>query len=401
MKGVISVNYKNAIKILPERLVQEIQQYAQGDYIYIPIKDKVINSAPTEYEQELKKRNEHIFTKSLEGVTNSELARMYHLSASSIRRIIIEQRKGYEIMNFNVQKIINEWAIEEKDVRQIYDSAWQVGENTVLKTYKDVNMLQRNIKVLNILDRMGIPVGGIVLTKDKKTYAKDNEYYYILTNKLSGSNITDIHKNTVIASEMGCVLAKLHKVFKVCETQDDFWNNSLLKEMKGWIKDVFVKNNWNYIDENKFDDTVKNLENLYDKLPVQLIHRDVQLGNFLFDKGSFSGYIDFDLSQKNIRIFDLCYFMLGLMSEEELLDITEEQWFGILEHLFEGYECECRLLAEEKLAVPYVMESIEFLFAAWFMEQNDRKCVEDAMRIYQFVERNVERILKTIGYKQP
>lgn len=401
MKGVISVNYKNAIKILPERLVQEIQQYAQGDYIYIPIKDKVINSAPTEYEQELKKRNEHIFTKSLEGVTNSELAGMYHLSASSIRRIIIEQRKGYEIMNFNVQKIINEWAIEEKDVRQIYDSAWQVGENTVLKTYKDVNMLQRNIKVLNILDRMGIPVGGIVLTKDKKTYAKDNEYYYILTNKLSGSNITDIHKNTVIASEMGCVLAKLHKVFKVCETQDDFWNNSLLKEMKGWIKDVFVKNNWNYIDENKFDDTVKNLENLYDKLPVQLIHRDVHLGNFLFDKGSFSGYIDFDLSQKNIRIFDLCYFMLGLMSEEELLDITEEQWFGILEHLFDGYERECRLFVEEKLAVPYVMESIEFLFAAWFMEQNDRKCVEDAMRIYQFVERNVERILKTIGYKQP
>lgn len=401
MKGVISVNYKNAIKILPDRLVQEIQQYAQGDYIYIPIKDKVINSAPTEYEQELKKRNEHIFTKSLEGVTKSEFAGMYHLSASSIRRIIIEQRKGYEIMNFNVQKIINEWAIEEKDVRQIYDSAWQVGENTVLKTYKDVNMLQRNIKVLNILDRMGIPVGGIVLTKDKKTYARDNEYYYILTNKLSGSNITDIHKNTVIASEMGCVLAKLHKVFKVCETQDDFWNNSLLKEMKGWIKDVFVKNNWNYIDENKFDDTVKNLENLYDKLPVQLIHRDVHLGNFLFDKGSFSGYIDFDLSQKNIRIFDLCYFMLGLMSEEELLDITEEQWFGILEHLFEGYECECRLLAEEKLAVPYVMESIEFLFAAWFMEQNDRKCVEDAMRIYQFVEKNVERILKTIGYKQP
>lgn len=401
MKGVISVNYKNAIKILPDRLVQEIQQYAQGDYIYIPIKDKVINSAPTEYEQELRKRNEHIFTKSLEGVTNSELARMYHLSASSIRRIIIEQRKGYEIMNFNVQKIINEWAIEEKDVRQIYDSAWQVGENTVLKIYKDVNMLQRNIKVLNILDRMGIPVGGIVLTKDKKTYARDNEYYYILTNKLSGSNITDIHKNTVIASEMGCVLAKLHKVFKVCETQDDFWNNSLLKEMKGWIKDVFVKNNWNYIDESKFDDTVKNLENLYDKLPVQLIHRDVHLGNFLFDKGSFSGYIDFDLSQKNIRIFDLCYFMLGLMSEEELLDITEEQWFGILEHLFEGYERECRLFAEEKLAVPYVMESIEFLFAAWFMEQNDRKCVEDAMRIYQFVERNVERILKTIGYKQP
>jgi hypothetical protein len=47
--------------------------------------------------------------------------------------------------------------------------------------------------MLTILEDMGIPVGVIVLTKDKKTYAIDNEYYYILMNKLSGSNIADIH----------------------------------------------------------------------------------------------------------------------------------------------------------------------------------------------------------------
>lgn len=88
-----------------------------------------------------------------------------------------------------------------------------MGEDFVLKTYKDVNMLQRNIKILTILEGMGIPVGGIVITKDKKTYAEDDEYYYILTNILFGSNITDIHKNTEIASEIGRVLGKLHKAF--------------------------------------------------------------------------------------------------------------------------------------------------------------------------------------------
>lgn len=303
-------------------------------------------------------------------------------------------------MNRKIQQIINEWDIEGREVKQIYDSAWQVGERAVLKTYKDVNLLQRNIKVLTILEDMGIPVGSIIFTKDEKSYAKDDEYYYLLTNKLSGSNITDIHKNKEIASEMGRVLAKLHKAFKECETQDEFWNNSLLKEMKGWISAVFAKDNWKFIEEDKFNETVEILEMLYDKLPVQLIHRDVHLGNFLFDKGKFSGYIDFDLSQTNIRIFDLCYFMLGLLSEEEMLDITEEQWFDILRHFFAGYELECELLAEEKQAVPYVMESIELLFAAWFMEQNDIKCAEDAMKIYQFVEKNMEGILKTIGCKQ-
>ena len=175
------MNYKNANKILPDKLVLEIQKYVQGEYIYIPIKDKIINTIPTEYEQELMKRNEHIYTKSLEGMNNSELAYRYHLSASSIRRIILEQRKSYKSMNNRIQQIINEWHIEEPKVMQIYDSAWQIGDYFVLKTYKDVNMLQRNIKILTILEDMDIPVGGIVLTKDKKTYAKNDEYYYILT----------------------------------------------------------------------------------------------------------------------------------------------------------------------------------------------------------------------------
>lgn len=391
------MNYKNANNILPDRLVQEIQQYVQGEYIYIPIKDKAINEIHTEYSRELIKRNEHIYTKSLEGISNKELAGMYHLSASSIRRIIIKQRKGYEAMNNRILQIIKEWDLEEKEVKQIYDSAWEIGEYVVLKIYKDVNMLQRNIKMLTILENMGIPVGGIIPTKNDKNYAKDDEYYYILTRKLRGNNITDIHKNMVIASEMGSVLAKLHKAFRECETQDKFWNISLLKEMKGWVRDVFVKNDWKYIEEDNFNNTVKGLEKLYDELPVQLIHRDVHLGNFLFDNGNFSGYIDFDLSQRNIRIFDLCYFVLGLLSEEEIPDIAKEWWFEILRCFFAGYDSECELLAEEKMEVPYVMESIELLFAAWFMDQNDMKCAEDAMEIYRFVKKHKEKILKTIG----
>lgn len=137
MEGVGKVNYKNANNILPENLVSEIQQYVQGQYIYIPIKDKVINTSLTEYGRELKKRNEHIFTKSLEGVSNQKLADLYHLSASSIRRIIIEQRKGYETMNSKIQEIINEWNMAGERVKQIYDSAWQIGEDAILKTYRD------------------------------------------------------------------------------------------------------------------------------------------------------------------------------------------------------------------------------------------------------------------------
>lgn len=300
-------------------------------------------------------------------------------------------------MDSKIRKIINEWDIEKNELKQINDSAWQIGENAVLKAYKDINMLQRNIKILTILEDMGIRVGSIILTYNGKTYAKDEEYYYILTKKLSGSSMTDIHKDSATASEMGSVLAKLHKAFRECETQDEFWENSLLEEMNGWVRNTFADKGWKYIEESRFNATVEMLGQLYEKLPVQLIHRDVHLGNFLFDKGKFSGYIDFDLSQKNIKIFDLCYFCLSLLSEEEMLDISHEQWFDVLKHFFAGYEQEGELLTEEKLAVPCVMKSIELLIAAWFIAQNDTKPAMNTMKIYQFVDINMEKILEEIG----
>lgn len=72
--------------------------------------------------------------------------------------------------------------------------------------------------------------------------------------------------------------------------------------------------------------------------------------------------------------------------------------FQILSNFFAGYEQEQELMAEEKKAVPYVMEAIELLFMAWFMEQKDVKCIEDAMRIYCFVNKNRQDIWENITY---
>ena len=54
------LKYKNANNILPAELIETIQQYVQGEYIYIPIKDKIEKQSPTEYELELQKRDEHL-----------------------------------------------------------------------------------------------------------------------------------------------------------------------------------------------------------------------------------------------------------------------------------------------------------------------------------------------------
>lgn len=300
-------------------------------------------------------------------------------------------------MTDRVNNIIKNWNIEENEISKLHNTVWQVGENHVLKVYEDVNMIERNIKIMTILADKNIPAGIIINTKDRYTYAKDDKYCYLLSEKVKGNNITSIKGNVKLAREMGKIIARLHVAFKECEKQDEFWENSLLSELKGWIKEALEKSGWECISKEKFSEVEEKLEEVYDSLPTQLIHRDVHLGNFLFNDGEFSGYIDFDLSQKNIRVFDLCYFMLGLLSEQDKLETDKEEWFALLHNIFAGYQEGIILTKEEKQTVPYVMMAIELLFVVWFASQNDVKCAEDAMKIFDFIDGNKDNVIRNAG----
>ncbi|MBR4084502.1 MAG: phosphotransferase [Lachnospiraceae bacterium] len=299
-------------------------------------------------------------------------------------------------MKENIIEILKEWDIEKPEVKQIYDSAWQVGEEYVLKVYDDPDNLERNIRLISTLSGLGIPVAKLINTCQDRSYTKDTANYYILTQRLQGSPIVSNNQLEKLSYQMGRILAELHGAFLECEKQEDFGENSLLLEMKGWIKDTLEENEWEIVNKSLFEDTLLNLEKWYDNLPVQLIHRDVHFGNFLFEEEQFCGYIDFDLSQRNIRIFDLCYFLLGLLCEEETLVVTEEKWFRVLRNVFQGYMEVNKLSTQELQAVPYVMKSIELLFAAWFLGQKDMGCCKDAMKIFKFVDNNTEKILEKI-----
>ncbi|MBQ1991609.1 MAG: phosphotransferase, partial [Clostridia bacterium] len=150
------------------------------------------------------------------------------------------------------------------------------------------------------------------------------------------------------------------------------------------------------ISSDEYDSVVNNLENLYGGLSTGLIHRDVHFGNFLFNKGVFSGYIDFDLSQKNIRVFDLCYFVLSVLSEKEKFEITEEKWFDFVEKVFAGYNRILNLTSEEKEATVLVMECIELLFLAYFEGQEDSALAKNTYDVFKLINSNEKRITRII-----
>lgn len=302
--------------------------------------------------------------------------------------------------NNEVCEILLNWNLQNIKIEKIYNTAWQAGDSYILKEYHDLQMLERNLKILDILDKMHIPVGRIVpVVNNNGLYVKNGDLFYFLSEKLPGGNLKNITDIKGMALKIGGIIACLHKAFKECENDiNGLWNNSLLDEMNNWVRKNFEDNNWKYISKEEYGQAVLNLSELYNGLPVQLIHRDVHFGNFLFKDGQFSGYIDFDLSQRNIRVFDICYFVLGLLAEEEELKLTQEQWFVFLKHTFTGYNNTLSLQEAEKKAVPYVMECIELLFASYFESINNMPCADGAINIYKFIKKNEDKITGIINY---
>ncbi|NWL90331.1 MULTISPECIES: CD3324 family protein [unclassified Paenibacillus] len=90
------MKYQNAQSILPEELLSSIQQYIQGDYLYIPIRQEQKRQwgECSGYRRMLEERNAEILQSFCSGISVKELAHHYYLSEHSIRRIIREQRSG-------------------------------------------------------------------------------------------------------------------------------------------------------------------------------------------------------------------------------------------------------------------------------------------------------------------
>ena len=84
------MSYIKAEEILPEELIRQIQEYADGVYIYIPRKPGTRHSwgQGTDYKAELKARNDSIRNDYNAGTSIAALSRKYHLSEKSIRRIL-------------------------------------------------------------------------------------------------------------------------------------------------------------------------------------------------------------------------------------------------------------------------------------------------------------------------
>ncbi len=106
---------------------------------------------------------------------------------------------------------------------------------------------------------------------------------------------------------------------------------------------------------------------LYPSLPRQIIHRDPNPGNIIC-AGDQWGFIDFELAERNVRIYDPCYAATAVLSET--FGQNNDKWLGIYRDIICGYDSVECLTVEERRAIPYVILANQFVCVAWFAEQD-------------------------------
>lgn len=114
------MNYVNAKDILPPELFQEIQKYAGGNLLYVPLAEEKGKrwGEVSGQKQYYKKRNRMIQNKFLYGVSVKDLAKEYALSKDTIKKIVYEKQGRDELSfspgvrsakEYNDHNMLEEW----------------------------------------------------------------------------------------------------------------------------------------------------------------------------------------------------------------------------------------------------------------------------------------------------
>ena len=298
-----------------------------------------------------------------EFLKSSRAKRPYRIDLMKEEHMIISHKKA--------SQILKNWNLETETVTDIYyegtgnknDSACYVGDEFVLKYTANLGKLKNHIEVSKAIENVGLIAAVPMKTTDGQEYVQDGELYFYLTKRLPGTQMVSHSFGEGDGRFVGEIIGQLHLALSKVETC--LTDTDLLGTVRDWalpkakeamnLPDGFCKE---YLDT---------FAALYPKLPRQIIHRDPNPGNIICADDQW-GFIDFDLSERNVRIYDPCYAATAVLSET--FGQNDDKWPGIYRDIICGYDSVARLTDDERKAIPYVILANQFVCVAWFAEQD-------------------------------
>lgn len=276
-------------------------------------------------------------------------------------KINILQEEHIMVSKTRIRKLLSNWDLQDNEVTNIInentgrqnENAFYIGNDYVIKYSANLASIKKTIMFADVVE-----------LKNGDDYLQNGDLYFVVINRIKGKQLKceDIFTDTGIAYTIGINIAKLHNKLKAFDNAD--------------FKQVNIYNDCVesiYKIQNLTQEFIENYKNTFGKiinqLPTQVIHRNINPSNMIFDNCEFKGFIDFDLTEVNVRIFDICYCATAMLSEcfsKPNVDINK--WLEILDNLVAGYDSINKLSDSEKQAMPYVIYSIQIICISYFSQ---------------------------------
>ena len=286
-------------------------------------------------------------------------------------RIDLTKEEHMTVTHKKAAQILQNWNMGDATITDIYyegtgnknDSAIYVGEKFILKYTANLGKLKKHIEVSKALESIGLLSAVPVRTTDGAEYIQDGDIYFYLTRRLPGEQMVSHRFEDGDGRFVGEIIGQLH--LALSKIDDCVSEADLLATVKDWalpkartalnLSDAFCK------------EYLNTFANLYPNLPRQIIHRDPNPGNIICSHDQW-GFIDFELAERNARIYDPCYAATAVLSET--FGQNNDRWLEIYRDIICGYDSVAHLTEAERRAIPYIILANQFVCVAWFSEQD-------------------------------
>ncbi|MET3698839.1 Ser/Thr protein kinase RdoA (MazF antagonist) [Bacillus oleivorans] len=296
---------------------------------------------------------------------------------------------------FDISTICGYWGIQIKDTKNLSEKALLLitssDEKFVLKVKGDVKKTENENNLLDYIKSNGMNVPLPVLNKYGETIVNHNNINYCLYYFIEGETLSaaDSLKYPSIPALLGEALAFLHIIMEKAEVSN-FIEKNLYKLVSEIALNEILKVDTCEDVQVILNTISEEFQKRIESLPKQLIHRDAHIFNFIFKGHELSGFIDFEITEVNVRILDLCYCCTSVLNEVFSDLSAREDWFRFVKEILHQYNQINPLTDYEKNSVWHVMLCIQLIFMAYF--SNNRLLYESNKAMFMWIYENKERL---------
>ena len=278
-----------------------------------------------------------------------------------------------------MEKLLAHWGMEKSPVsnviyegsNQMSENEFYVGEEHILKVSGLPGGLKRHMEIAEALDEAGLQASLPVATKSGEFLVQEADIYAVLCRRVKGGKLSAkemfTRDDVKAAYRFGVLIGKLHLALAkldagLCK------ENRLPDTVQGWALPM-VQKKINF-PQQLIKEYQEQFCKVYEALPKQIIHRNMNLSYIYLNGDEMVGVTDFELSEYSIRLFDVCYAATGILSENFIgTEDAVEKWLPLYQNMVKGYDEVMHLTVEEKNALPYVIMSIQLICVAYFADK--------------------------------